>query len=133
MREWLLGIGSDQGQTRRRRRLLSGSTFAALALAAVMVIAALAASFTLNLEGYNVGTVNGQDGWSSTGSIGAGGPGYDHQVVANTGVAGFDTRSFRISNAVTSGSFGDHTFTRTLADEAGETSAVSNGMSGGTR
>lgn len=38
-----------------------------------------------------------------------------------------------MSNAVTSGCFGDHTFSKSLADEAGETSAEGGGLSGGTR
>ncbi len=38
-----------------------------------------------------------------------------------------------MSNAVTSGCFGDQTFSKSLADEAGETSAMGDGMSGGTR
>jgi hypothetical protein len=38
----------------------------------------------------------------------------------------------RISNAVTSGSFGDHAFSPSLADGAGEPGAITGGMSGGT-
>jgi hypothetical protein len=38
-----------------------------------------------------------------------------------------------MSNAVTSGCFGDQTFSKSLVDEAGETSALNNGMSGGAR
>jgi hypothetical protein len=43
------------------------------------------------------------------------------------------TRALRISSAVTSGSFGDQTFSKSLQDEAGETSAASDGLSSGTR
>lgn len=87
---------------------------------------------------YPVGTIHNKDGWSSSGSAGAGGPGYDHAVAAvNAQVQPiapqFGGQALRISNAVTSGSFGDHTFSKSLANEAGEPSAVSNGMSGGTR
>lgn len=42
-------------------------------------------------------------------------------------------QSLRISNAETSGSFGDQTFSRPLADEAGESGALDNGLSGGVR
>jgi uncharacterized repeat protein (TIGR01451 family) len=38
-----------------------------------------------------------------------------------------------MSNAVVSGSFGDHTFSKSLNDEAGETSAQGGGLSGGVR
>jgi hypothetical protein len=42
-------------------------------------------------------------------------------------------RSFRISNAITSGSFGDWAFSKSLMDEAGESTADNGGFSGGTR
>lgn len=68
--------------------------------------------------------MNGQDGWSSTGSC-------DQAIVANTyGYASFDAQSLRISNAVTSGSFGDQTFSKQTANEAGETTAEGDGTSG---
>jgi hypothetical protein len=81
----------------------------------------------LSLDQYNLGSVNGQHGWSSTGP-------YDQEIVTNTyGYPAFGCKSLRISNAVTSGAFGDQTFTYSNPDETGETEAVSNGMSGGTR
>jgi hypothetical protein len=76
-----------------------------------------------------VGTINGQNDWSSTGS-------YDQGVVTNASPAptSFGTQSLRISNAVTSGSFGDQTFSRRLDNAAGETTADENGFSlGGVR
>ena len=73
-----------------------------------------------------MGTINGQDGWSSTGP-------YDHEVDTSNRIATFGAQSLRLSNAVTSGAFGDQTFSRSLVDEAGETSAEGGGMSGGTR
>jgi hypothetical protein len=58
-----------------------------------------------DFDGFTAGSPNGQNGWSSTGP-------YDHKIV--TGYAGapasFGDTSLRISNAVTSGSFGDQTF-----------------------
>lgn len=39
----------------------------------------------------------------------------------------------RISNAVTSGCFGDQTFSKSLTDEVGETDAQNGGLSGGSR
>ncbi len=95
---------------------------------------ALADSLTINFETYAVGTVNGQDGWSSTGAAGSGCAVYDHAIVSNSGApASFGTKSLRMSNAVTSGCFSDQTFSKSLANEAGETSAQNGGMSGGTR
>lgn len=78
-------------------------------------------------------TVDGVDGWSSKGAAGSGCAVYDHRVSSSLGVAGFGTQSLRISNAVTSGCFGDQTFSKSLVDEAGETTAQGGGMSGGTR
>lgn len=86
-----------------------------------------------DFEVYTTGTVNGQDGWSSTGSAGSGCAIYDHAISSSLGVPGFGNQSLRISNAVTSGCFSDHTFSKSLLNEAGETSAVSDSMSGGIR
>src|SRR5215213_5734713 len=94
----------------RNKRSLSGLRIAlallfatALALGATpnqQLPRALADTSTMNFETYTPGTINAQDGWSSTGA-------YDHLVTANTyGYATFGTKSLRISNAVTSGSFG---------------------------
>jgi len=75
---------------------------------------------------YTVGSVNGQDGWSSTGA-------FDQAVTANGGgPAGFGTQSLRISDAVTSGSFGDQTFSKPTADAAGEPGADAGGFPVGT-
>ena len=75
---------------------------------------------------YTSGTVNGQDGWSSLGAAGSGCAVYDHAVAPLAGfwaVPGFGSQSLRISNAVTSGCFGDQTFSKPVFDEAGETNA----------
>jgi hypothetical protein len=86
-----------------------------------------AASINFEPPTYTVGNINGQDGWSKTGA-------YDAAVVNNTyGYASFGTQSLRISDATTTGSFGDQTFSKSLANEAGETDALNDGMSGGTR
>lgn len=94
------------------------------------VVNVLADLLTIDFESYTLGTIHGQDGWSKSGS-------YDVAVVSNTyGYATFGTKSLRISNAVTSGSFGDHTFSKSLTDEAGESTAsdaYNGGLSGGTR
>lgn len=87
----------------------------------------------LTFENYTLGTLNGQDGWSSTGSAGAGGPGYDHAIATQSTYPSMGSQVLRISNAVTQGSFGDQTFSKSLANDAGESSAENGGISGGDR
>ncbi len=82
---------------------------------------------------YTSGVIDGQDGWSSVGAAGGGCALYDHEVDSSLGTTGFGSQSLRVSNAVTSGCFGDQTFSKSLTDEAGETSAANDGKSGGTR
>lgn len=116
---------------KRTFAILAACLIAALA---VTVFTVIAASSSINFETYAPGVINGQDGWSSLGAAGLGCALYDHAVVVNgTAPPSFGTQSLRISNAVTSGCFSDQTFSKSLSNEAGETSAVSNGLSGGTR
>ncbi len=67
---------------------------------------------------YLPGKIHLQDDWSSSGPL------YDHFVVTNVGATysypTFGLQSLRISNAVTSGSFGDQTFSKRTANHAGE-------------
>lgn len=110
------------------KNILVGTILGALALG-VFVLPTLADSNAITFESptYNVGNINGQDGWTKTGS-------YDSAVVANTyGFSTFGGQSLRISNAVTSGSFGDQTFAKPLADAVGETIATAGSFSVGTR
>lgn len=116
-------------------------SYKSIALMLILVLTAfstsqvLADNSSIDFEGYSLGTVHGQDGWSSTGAAGSGCAIYDHQIAdpALFGYSIFGTRSLRISNAVTSGCFGDQTFSKSLVDEAAETLAVNDGLSGGTR
>lgn len=106
---------------------VAAAAVAALALGLFVQSAfADAAAITFESPTYTVGNINGQDGWQKTGS-------YDVAVTSSFGVPGFGSQSLRFSNAVTSGSFGDQTFSKSLADEAGEAVAENGGMSGGTR
>ena len=76
---------------------------------------------------YTIGNINGQDGWTKTGT-------YDVAVVANTfSFASFGAQTLRISDAVTSGSFGDQTFAKPLVNSVGETSATNGTFSPGTK
>lgn len=97
-----------------RFSLKTVASLCAVAVSLVFAGSALADSTTIDFESptYTTGSINGQDGWSSTGP-------YD-QEVAGSAVAGFGSQSLRISNAVTSGSFGDHTFSKELGEPAGE-------------
>jgi hypothetical protein len=63
---------------------------------------------------FTLGNVNGQDGWVFTS------PTYDVEVDSSGGTTGFGAQSLRISNAVTSGSFGDWVFAKPLTSAAGE-------------
>jgi hypothetical protein len=79
-------------------------TFSLLASCALGAVSAVAGTLNIGFESpYVAGAnINGQQGWSNTGL-------YDAQVTnadAHTG-----TQSLRISNGITSGSFGDQTFT----------------------
>lgn len=115
--------------------------FALAAVAALLALApagpAAADSLFFDFEPslFAPGTVHGQEGWSSAGAAGMGCAPYDHEVVVNGAAApaSFAAQSLRISNAVTAGCFSDHTFSAETLDEAGETDARADGMSGGTR
>jgi len=96
---------------------MRGLLFAAvLAAAAVCVFAAAAGADTVGPitfdSPYTVGDINGQQGWSNAG-------GFDAAVVS-TDVG----RALRISDAVTSQSFGDQTFSPGVAQPASESSAI---------
>lgn len=110
-----------------------------LLLAAVASLGAASAqadSLSINFENppYVTGSIHGQDGWSSSGSAGMGCANYDHRVATNTyGYVDFDGQSLRMSNAVTSGCFGDQTFSKSLLNDAGESTATGDGMTTGLR
>lgn len=75
---------------------------------------------------YTLGNINGQDGWTKTGP-------FDSTVVTNSyGYTAFGTQSLRISNSVTSGSFGDQTFAKPLANAVGEVDSTDGSFSRGT-
>ncbi len=116
----------------RKRHLAAATTMTVIAAAFTLGAAPAASADTssINFEPptYSTGNINGQQGWSKTGA-------YDVEVVdANPyGHASFGDQALRLSNYITSGSFGDQTFSPSLADEAGETTADNGGLSGGTR
>lgn len=109
--------------------------FAVLALFLVVCAAPFAASAQTTFENppFSIGNIN-QNGWYNNGTAGTGcGFLYDHVIHSNSGApASFGAQSLRISNSVTSGCF-DGTFSASLPNEAGESTAVNNGQSGGVR
>jgi hypothetical protein len=90
------------------RKLIMG---AAVALPLALAGTAQADTVTTTFDGFNPGTVNGQDGWKVTGP-------YDQSVV---GVPG--DMALRISNAITAGSFDDMTFSKPVTKAASENEA----------
>jgi Collagen triple helix repeat (20 copies) len=110
------------------------SALAALALCGALAVPASAAADTVTstfeaplfTAGQSVDRI---DGWRSFGA-------YDHKVAETTNPdipSSFGGQSLRISNAVTSGSFGDQTFSTSVPNDAGEEEAESDGWTGGTR
>ena len=116
-----------------------------VALCTMLVFPALASGDSLGLitfessQGYILGNIHNQPitnnlpngKWSKLGP-------YDVQVVSVSSFPaaatyGFGSQALRLSNAVTSGSFGDQTFSPGLGDEAGESGASNAGLSGGVR
>ena len=82
---------------------------------------------------YLPGPINAQDDWTSLGAAGSGCALYDHQVVVNAlhpsyAYPTFGAQSLRLSNAVTSGCFGDQTFSKRLDNAAGESNADAGGF-----
>ncbi len=116
------------------KKFLVGTAAGALMLGAI-VVPAFADSVSVNFENppYALGTINAQDGWSSLGAAGSGCAVYDHAVSGSLSTAGFGSQSLRISNAVTSGCFGDMTFAKPLVDSVGETGATAGTFSVGTK
>lgn len=105
---------------------------AILALAALSLAYADASAIDFEDPTFVPGTVNGQDGWVSLGAAGSGCAVYDHAVSNSFGVPDFGGQSLRISNAVTSGCFGDQTFAKPLTDAAGEADSTDGTFSRGT-
>lgn len=105
------------------KKILVGFSTSALVLGslALPVAAETLPSIDFEAPAYSLGNINGQNGWSKTGS-------YDVEVADVSGFAnasgfGFGSQALRLSTAVTSGAFGDQTFTPGLTEVAGEAEA----------
>ncbi len=116
--------------------ILRSLTIFAVAIGTVAVLGLHpvdASTVASDFEAFALGDVNGQAGWTS-GHGSSTCPVYDVAVVSNaSGYARFGTKSLRISNAITCGSYNDQTFSPSLVNEAGEASADTSPLSGGTR
>src|SRR3954468_5616079 len=105
---------------------------AAMAALALLAMPAAASADTVGTlfepPSFVPGSINGQGGWLKSG-------GFDAAVVTNSAsvAAVFGAQSLRISNATTSGSFADQTFSAPLVDGAGEATSVNGGQAGGAR
>jgi hypothetical protein len=141
---------STQGGEMIMRRFLNKLGAWLLVVGTVLLLASAAGADTVGpitfepSQGYAVGPIGnpitGQPyipgslpngAWSKTGP-------YDVNVVTTSTYPaaagyGFGSQALQISDAVTSGSFGDQTFSPGLADEAGESGADNAGLSGGLR
>ncbi len=128
-------IKVNRNFVKSKRVIVIFSLLSVLFVLSGLIVPASADSITIDFEGFTLGSPNSQDGWQSTGSIAP--TGLDHRIVDNTGAPysypTFGSQSLRISNAVTSGAFGNQTFSRSLVDESGETGANNAGYSGGVR
>jgi hypothetical protein len=110
--------------------------FAGIAMMVAVPAITHADSNVQNFESptYTIGSINGQDGWTATGSAGTGCAVYDEGVVANTyGYPSFGGQSFRLSDAVTSGCFGDQAFAKPLVNSVGETASTAGTYSAGVK
>jgi hypothetical protein len=107
-----------------RRFALVLSAVAVLAFAgAVAALADSVGPITFEPPAYVIGDINGQQGWTKLNPL------YDVKV-ASVGAYpaaagyGFGSQALRLSDAVTSGSFGDQTFSPGLAQPAGEAAGL---------
>ena len=83
---------------------------------------------TFDAPTYALGSINGQNGWSATGA-------YDVAVASTSAFgspAGFGAQALRISDAITSGSFGDWVFAPPLTDAVGEADSTDGTFSPGS-
>ena len=104
--------------SRLLRFILSAAVVLSVLVTAAPATPVMADSISTSFDSFTLGNVNGQDGWSKTGP-------FDVAVVDNTyGYVSFGSKSLRLSDAVTSGSFGDQTLAKPLVNAVGETAAT---------
>lgn len=104
------------------KKFLFGGVASAIMLGAMISPAIAETLPTVDFESYNLGNINGQQGWMKTN------PNFDVEVAdvsifSNASGFGFETKALRLSNTYTSGSFGDQTFSPGLTVPVGESEA----------
>jgi hypothetical protein len=117
---------SLSGGALRRIFLLAGLAFGLAVLGSTIASSAKADTvgpITFEPPTYVVGNIDGQNGWMKTGP-------YDVAVASVSSFPaasgyGFGAQALRLSDAITSGSFGDQTFSPGLVNAAGETASKS--------
>ena len=105
----------------RTKRSVAAFVVALVTLALTASVALADSLGPINFEpgtGYTVGNINGQNGWMKTGP-------YDVEVASVSAYPaaaayGFGSQALRLSDAFTSGSFGDQAFSPGLLSPAGE-------------
>jgi hypothetical protein len=107
----------------KRRLCVLGAAIAGFAALALPAGADSIGPITFEPPAYTTGNINGQNGWSKTGP-------YDVAVASVSAFPaaagyGFGAQALRTSDAITSGSFGDQTFSPGLANPAGESTGYS--------
>ena len=124
-----------------KRFALIGAVLAMVVLAALITADSLSINFESS-QSYSQGSIDNQNGWGGQNPPGIPINQLIDQVIVMNGPsapapASFGFQSWRISNAYTSGSFGDMPFSPSLVNEAGETQAKNGDgvftFSGGTR
>lgn len=117
----------------RKIKLLTAAIIGSLLLA-LSITPALADSNAVDFEPttFTTGSINGQNGWTSLGSAGLGCAVYDQEVAHQSAFHVFGFQAFRISDAVTSGCFGDQTFAAPLTDAVGEADSTAGSFTTGT-
>jgi hypothetical protein len=108
------------------------ATFALLMSAGLVSADSLGIGFE-PAEGYEPGSIDGQEGWAGSGGLPIL-PTIDQEIVTNVDApASFGTQSWRFSNAHADGQFALWPFSPSLDEEAGETDAEGGLFSSGPR
>lgn len=113
---------------RSTKRLAALASVALAALVAVVSAAGAVGTYSTNLDSFNLGSVDAQEGWHSKPVPPALPSGYDQEIVdlaayGGENPAGFGTKSLRLSNALAenTGEFANQTYSPSVQNPAGET------------
>lgn len=112
------------------KKLLIIASIACVPFTVFAISAPVSNTVSTDFETASTGSsVNGYDDWSVTGV-------YDQEIVDTAAYATvgstWGSKAFRISNAIASGSFGDQTFSKSLANATGESISTAGSFSNAT-